>query len=639
MFFLDSIKIILYICPTLKPIFLNIMKNLIKISTNKLPFLLMLVLVMNSFLFVSCDDDDDDMVAETLPEVEQEPVDPMPTFTVAGVAGTLDNLSTLYTAVGVAGLGDALSSAGPFTVFAPTNDAFARLDPTTLNNLIATPDLLAEVLQYHVVSGMVTSADLSNTSVPTLLGPTIDIDLTNGVMLNGNTNVINADVLATNGVVHLIDNVLIPEELDVETITQIAVGNPTFSTLVSILVKPEFADILAAASDASANLTVFAPTNDAFDALLAALGKSSIDEIPTTILREVVSYHILGSAITSDQLTDGAMAETLLPGESVTVDLSSGVMINNSNVIIPDVGAINGVIHAIDNVLLPSYVAQAVGTISEVVMFNADYSILFEALRTAELLETVSTAMDITVFAPNNDAFAAAGITSLDGLDAAALQPILLYHVLGAKVMADQLPADGMATTLSNDEKIYLGYLTNSVLINGLTTITDTDIEMSNGVIHTIDRTLVPPAGNIVDIAVAMADMGDNSEFTVLVSLLTMPEFADITQAVIDADNITLFAPTDAAFEAIADVIPTLTVDQIRSVLLYHAVGLRVFSTDLTEGQMVPTLNGEMLTVNLAGGPSLTDMSMGEDAAIIEVNVHGSNGVIHVIDKVLIPTL
>jgi transforming growth factor-beta-induced protein len=336
-------------------------------------------------------------------------------------------------------------------------------------------------------------------------------------------------------------------------------------------------------------------------------------------------------------LTNGPV-NTLLTNEFVTVDLTNGVKINSSNVIAADLEATNGVIHGIDAVLLPSFVTSALGSISETFMFDNDYTILTEALRTANLLNTVSTTQGLTLFAPSNDAFVAAGITSLDGLDAAALSPILLYHVLGAKVLSSELPADGVATTLSDNQNIYLGYLTNSVLINGLTQITEVDIEKSNGVVHKINRTLVPPAPNVIDIAVALSQ-AENPEFTVLVSLLTSPAYSGITQAIIDSDNITVFAPTDAAFAEISATIATLTEEQISDVLLYHAVGARVFSTDLSDGQVVGMLNSQEITVNIGtDGVSLTDTTA-EAANVVEVNIQGSNGVIHVIDKVLIPSL
>lgn len=605
------------------------MKNLFPFTRKNLHVFFTVVLLSSSFVFTSCDDDDDDEVMI------------QPTTNIVGTAQSLPALSTLTSAIVAAGLDTALSGPGPFTVFAPNNAAFDKLDPATLNTIVSTPSLLTALLQYHVVSGEVKSNGLSNGAVPTLLSSqNIDVSISGGtVSLNGNSNVTAADLETTNGVIHIIDEVLIPDNFITQTITDLAINNSNFSILVDILTMPEFSDILAAASNIQSDLTVFAPTNDAFVNLLGALNKSSLDEIPVGILKEIVSYHILGTSVMSTELSDGMTAPTLLDGESIMVDLSNGVMINNSNVIAADVEAVNGVIHGIDNVLIPSYVAQALGTISEVYLFNNDFSILSAAIRKAGLLETVSTAQDITVFAPNDDAFMKAGITSLDGLDAEALTPILLYHVLGAKVMAAGLPADGMATTL-NGEKIFLGYLTNSVLINGLTTITGTDIEMSNGVIHTIDKTLTPPAHNVVDIAVALSQMEMNAEFTVLVSLLTDSRFAAITETIINAEDITVFAPTDAAFADIENVIPTLSDAQIANILTYHAAGTRAFSTDLSNGMNVDMVSGENITINInAGAVSIMDKSGAADANVLEVNIHGSNGVIHVIDKVLIPTL
>lgn len=421
-----------------------------------------------------------------------------------------------------------------------------------------------------------------------------------------------------------------------QTIVEIAAGNSDFSTLVSILSMPENSDLLAAASNPNSNLTVFAPNNQAFSDLLTALGKSSLSEVPTSLVREIVQYHIIGQKLLSTQLTNGTKA-TLLPNEFLTFDLA-GPTVNGTSIIAANLDARNGVIHAVDAVLLPKFVTDALGSISDVFLFDNDYTILTEAIRRADLLSVVSTAPNLTLFAPNNDAFEAAGITSLDGLSGGDLKPILLYHVLGAKVLSTELPADGMATTLSNDQKIFLGYLTSSVLINGLTQITEVDIEKSNGVVHKINRTLVPPAPNVVDIAVALSQ-ADTPEFTVLVSLLTSPAYSAITSAIVASEDITVFAPTDAAFGEIASVIPTLTEAQISDILLYHAVGARVFSTDLSNGQVVGMLNTQNITVNIgSGGVSLTDTTT-DPANVTEVNIQGSNGVIHVIDKVLLPTL
>jgi transforming growth factor-beta-induced protein len=604
---------------------------------NYLKKLAMAVLILAIPLFiVSCSDDDDNNGTSDKNIVE--------------IAQGTPSLSILVDALVAANLTDALSGDGPFTVFAPSNDAFGKLDPEVLNNIIATPSLLTSLLQYHVAGAELTSDRLNGTVQTLLSGQSLEVDNSGGVTVNGTSNVTTADVIASNGVIHVIDEVLIPEDFYAQTLAQIVAGSPDHKILLSALGKPELAGLLAAANDPTQNLTVFAPTDAAFDAVVAALGLTSIDDIPVQLLNEIVTYHILGTSVTSDQLANGDV-NTLLPGipggpefEFVTVDLTDGVKINNANVTAADLKAVNGVAHVVDAVLLPSYVAYSIGTVAEVVQFNKDFTILNAALRKAELLETVAKAEALTVFAPDNAGFVAAGITSLDGLEKEDLQPILLYHVLGGVVKAADLPASGIAETL-NGENIYLGYLFNSgVLINGLSNVKldKLDIEKDNGVIHVIDRVIEgPPAPNVVEIAALLSDAGEASEFTVLVTLLTDPAYSDIADAIIAEDNITVFAPTDAAFAEIADVLPTLTEAQVRSVLTYHAAGARVFAEDLNVGDNLTMLNLQDVRVKSILGDLivLEDKSGTDDAVVIIKNVHGSNGVIHAIDKVLIPNL
>ncbi|MEL4455875.1 fasciclin domain-containing protein [Lutimonas vermicola] len=594
---------------------------------NYLKKLTWAVLIMAiPLLITSCSDDDDDNGNSSKNIVQ--------------VAQSSPELSILVDAIVAADLVGVLSSDGPFTVFAPTNAAFQAIPEETLNTILGNPALLTSLLQYHVVGGEVKSGNLSTGPVQTLLsGQTVAVDVSGGmVTLNETSNVTAADIGASNGVIHVIDEVLMPEDFYAMTLAQIVGGSPDHTILLSALTKPGLSGLLAAAMDPTADLTVFAPTDAAFEAVLAALDKESIDDIPEALLNEIVSYHILGASVTSDQLANGDV-ETILPGESVIVDLTDGVKINNANVTAADLKAVNGVAHVVDAVLLPSYVAYSVGTIAEVVLFEKDFTILAGALRKADLLETVATAPALTVFAPDNAGFVAAGITNLDDFTAEQLSPILLYHVLGGVVKSGDLPASGIAETL-NGGNIYLGYLNQGrVLVNGLTEITTVDIEKSNGVIHVINRTLVPPALNIVEIALAMADMGEASEFTVLTSLLASDEYADITQDIIDADNITVFAPTDAAFAEVNNG-AGLTQEQISTILTYHAAGARVFSYNLVQGQEVIMLNGQTLKVSSISGEAIVLEDKTDDSAnVIEVNVHGSNGVIHVVDKVLLPEL
>ncbi len=423
------------------------------------------------------------------------------------------------------------------------------------------------------------------------------------------------------------------------SIAEAAIATPELSTLVSVLSKPGLSDILAAAGNDNATLTVFAPTNTAFQGVLTALGLSSIDEIPEEVLLDIVKYHIIGSVAKSSAL-ESRQYETL-NGESVTVDLMGGVKVDGANVIQADIELSNGVVHVIDAVMLPSLYKSALGTIVEVPLFRKDYSILTAALVKADLVSTLLTDGPFTVFAPNNAAFAAAGITSLDGLSKDDLTPILLYHVLGSKVLSSGLPSNGIVTTLSSAENpnFYLS-LGSDVFINGVSKITAVDIEKTNGVIHTIDRTLVPASQTLVEIAVALSQ-ANPGEFKTLVSILTNPAQAAVLSAISNENgSFTIFAPTDAAFAAISSVLPTLTNAQVSEVLKYHVVPARIFSTDLTDGIEATTVKGEKIKVNLSSeGATITDKSGGANAKIIQVNVKGINGVIHVIDKVLIPTL
>ena len=620
------------------------MRNTSTIPTqlsNMLTYIVMFAILLFS---VSCDDD-----------MDMEEPENLPTSSIMEIVDATDDVSTLQAAIDAAGLRDALNGDGPFTVFAPDNDAFAAFsaaNPGVLEYLLATPEELAKVLTYHVVAANATSGDLIDGPLATLNGQNVNIDLSNGVMVN-DASVIAADILATNGVIHLIDEVLVPDNLEIpenlddlgmqKSIADLAIETDDLSTLVAILSLPELEGILNAAADDSGALTVFAPTNAAFQGVLDALGLTSIEEIPESVLIDIVEYHIVGAVALSSDLTSTTY-ETL-NGESVTVDLSDGVMVDNANVVAADIMASNGVVHVIDAVLLPSLYTSALGTIVEVPLFRKDYSILTAALVKADLVTTLLGDGPFTVFAPNDAAFGEIGINTvedLEGLSAEALTPILLYHVVGASVLSSQLPEDGIVTTLNTEggDKFFLS-LGETVYINGVTRITGVDIEKSNGVIHTIDRTLEPPTQTVVEIAVALST-ADNPEFTTLVSLLTSPAQSAVLDAISGDGPYTIFAPTDAAFEEISSVTATLTDDQISQVLAYHVIGARIYSTDLSDGVEPATVNGQTLTVNVGDGVTITDSEssgLTSDATVVQVNVNGTNGVIHVIDKVIVPEL
>jgi uncharacterized surface protein with fasciclin (FAS1) repeats len=265
-----------------------------------------------------------------------------PELDIVETAVATAGFSTLAAAVEAAGLIAALQADGPFTVFAPTDEAFAALPAGTLDALLADPAALAEVLLYHVVDGRVFARDLDGVvSTETLAGFPVLFDLSDGAKVNS-ADITATDILTTNGVIHVIDEVLLPPTGDIVE-TAVAAG---FSTLATALTAANLVDALKAEGP----FTVFAPTEEAF----AALPEGALDGLLADLdaLTDVLLYHVVSGQIFSGNLADGATAETL-QGQSVTVDLSDGVKIDNANVTVADIITKNGVIHVIDAVLLP----------------------------------------------------------------------------------------------------------------------------------------------------------------------------------------------------------------------------------------------------------------------------------------------
>jgi transforming growth factor-beta-induced protein len=281
---------------------------------------------------------------------------------IVEIAVSIDDFSILVAALQQAELVGALSGDGPFTVFAPTNAAFVKLLGDlniTAEQLLAHPQL-SEVLLYHVVSGNILSTDLSNgLKAATLNGEEITVDLTSGVKINS-SSVTTADVIAKNGVIHIIDTVLVPASFTLETkpdtVVDIALSSPDFSMLVSLLQKAD----LVGALQSEGPFTVFAPTNDAFNKLLAALNISASDLMNQPDLAKVLLYHVVSGNVLSTDLSNGLSASTL-NGESVSFNLTDGVKVQNASVVLADLVAKNGVVHVIDSVLVPqNFVYQAV---------------------------------------------------------------------------------------------------------------------------------------------------------------------------------------------------------------------------------------------------------------------------------------
>jgi len=289
--------------------------------------------------------------------------------------------------------------------------------------------------------------------------------------------------------------------------------------------------------------------------------------------------------------------------------------------------------------LVPSSVGQFVNTILEPAYFNSNFSKLVSAVVKANLASTLLEAEGITIFAPDNDAFNASGIDP-EAIDAQTLAAVLTYHVVAAKVMSSEIPAEAVTV---NGNKLHFSLVPSGNFINGNIQITAVDIEAGTGVIHLVDKVILPPSGNLVETAVALTSDG---EFTSLVAALQRtanegtPE-QNLLTVLSGGGPFTVFAPTNAAFQALLDSnnqwnsLNDIPLETLISVLTYHVVPARAYDKDLSgavdENGQLPTAHGQNITINL------NDLTINESSDIVAVNTNATNGVIHVINSVLLP--
>ncbi|MDG1147503.1 MAG: fasciclin domain-containing protein [Crocinitomicaceae bacterium] len=269
------------------------------------------------------------------------------------VIATSPNHTSLAAAIQQEGLVSALQNpSATLTVFAPDNTAFENLATalnTNIAGLLALPNL-SDILLYHVLGVTVDAAAVTNGAIvdPLNTANTIKMTKTSMGSVYANQAMVNgADLTADNGIVHSIDAVLLPYE----TVVDVAIDNG-FTSLTTAVVT---AELLPALTNPLAELTVFAPTNQAFDNLAVALGTDINGLLANPELADILLYHVVSGTVLSTGLSNG-MVPTL-NGQSVTVDLSTGVMINSSNVTLADLTADNGVVHVVDAVLVPSLAA------------------------------------------------------------------------------------------------------------------------------------------------------------------------------------------------------------------------------------------------------------------------------------------
>jgi transforming growth factor-beta-induced protein len=277
---------------------------------------------------------------------DDDPVQVVPEPTIIEVAAQAGSFNTLLTALDAAGLTSTLEGEGPFTVFAPSDEAFAKIPSDALSALLADQALLTAVLTYHVVPGRVSASEVAGLpSAPTVNGKALAVSVVNGGVKVDGANVVSTDIEAGNGIIHVIDDVLSPQPI--LDLVQTAQKAGSFSTLLAAV----DAAGLTATLKGAGPFTLFAPTDAAFAALPAGTVEALLAD--PTALASILTYHVVAGEVTSEQVV-GLSSATTVNGADIAISVSgSNVMVNDANVVAVDVRATNGVIHVIDKVILP----------------------------------------------------------------------------------------------------------------------------------------------------------------------------------------------------------------------------------------------------------------------------------------------
>ena len=461
---------------------------------------------------------------------------------------------SLVAALAHADLVTTLQGDGPFTVFAPTDDAFAAagIDLTTFDTDEENATL-SDILLYHVYSGAVNAADVTDGLTVTMVnGDEASFTVTNGTVMIGDATVTTADVTSSNGIIHVIDTVLMPP-----------------------------ADV--------------APQGD--------------------ICYNIVTHMIVPGS-------DATECESYMYLENYEM--------NGQNV----TGCYNSVTHQVTNVsqaICEGYMWTPAVDIAMTAMATGIHSSLVAALSKADLVTTLQGDGPFTVFAPTDQAFTDAGI-DLDSFttdeEIAALADILLYHVYSGAVNAADV-TDGLTVTMVNGDDASFTVTADAVMV-GDATVTLADVPASNGVIHVIDTVLMPPADLVNDIPTIASGTGVH---TALVAALSK---ADLVITLQGDGPFTVFAPTDQAFTDAGIDLDSFTTDEeiatLADILLFHVYSGAVNAADVTDGLTVTMVNGDDASFTVADGTVMVG-----DATVTIADVMASNGVVHVIDKVLMP--
>ncbi|XP_078680434.1 transforming growth factor-beta-induced protein ig-h3-like isoform X1 [Branchiostoma floridae x Branchiostoma belcheri] len=541
-------------------------------------------------------------------------------------------LSEFVSYAGKAKLEGALTGLNNFTVFAPTDAAFQSIPTRVITDFESpskraipergdtpalTLDQLKDTLLSHVVSGWLTTNDIKDEEILRTMGPgeIRTTEYQNKKIVNANcVKIVRTDQLASNGVLHVVDGILPNTK---RSVLEIISQDSRFTTLKTALGKTDLSSVL----DSDGQMTVFAPTDAAFDSVPEETLKRLLGD--ERCLKNLLLHHVIPHTICADAVT-GRHRSVSMAGEDLKVERDSDdkIFVNTAQVIQGNVMGYNGVVHVIDNVLIPNKARNVIDVLSA-----SGASRLVELIEVAGLTDTLRSQDNITIFAPSDQAIQELPEETVKALTSnpAALAEVLQYHVVPQAASAKDLRNGAMLPTLGSSNKLHVSvkdWFFHTIVNVQCARVVKADQGGCNGVVHVINKVLAPPTQTLADL------LDGNETFSILVKALRR---ADLITALQGDGPVTIFAPTNEAFKRIPDdTLDNLleNTEALVKVLKHHIVDefLCCDSCFSRRGKFRQVFRRSQFSYSARGG-----------ASVASCDTFGTNGVIQVIDRVLRP--
>ena len=561
--------------------------------------------------------------------------------TLGAVLASRGDLDSFNEILDVSGISSGLFRNAGFngTVFAPSDDAFNDFPVALFSSLLDSEwaDHTSCFVRYHTVEGSYLASNLQDgTNLTSLDGDNLTVSGANPTRIN-EANIIEADFLASNGVAHIMDAVLMPACTSVNIFQQL---NETeeFSTLASLIQRADLLDMVST----TAPITLFAPPNQAWDDMGDRFTQelSNPDNLPflkAFLLNHIVPGNWYESRLESDM---SFMLQTSLGTTAFFYNESETNFITNAQITQGNMLGSNGVIHTTDKVIILAAVADLLlnaKVVSDFISFSNFTAALTQAdFFDALFLDSLNSPRTTTVFAPIDDAFANVPIEVMDKLLdpnwSFHLRELLRYHLVDGTLKSDELVHLDMLNTFS-DFNLTITSGQNMLRVENATVLYR-DLTAYNGVIQGIDVVLFPPSltSSVID------QLRTNPLFSTFLGLLQASN--NLTSLLEGGGPMTLFIPTNAAFELFDTTIDSsqLTPGDMETILEYHVAESNIFLNELPDGTFIPTLNGRNLTVSVLMSEDTEDVRSINDAQVLDGGL-ASNGVLYVLDQVLVPDL